>query len=85
MTLLENRTVLLIGTGPTRIGQWAECDEGAAESASALKEATWRFVYLTDGGRTIFRRRWLWPLGRDYLQMPAKTISLVDCWLPAAS
>lgn len=44
MTLLKSKKVLIIGAGPTRIGQSAECDEGAAEAASALQEAGCRVV-----------------------------------------
>ncbi len=44
MTLLKDKKVLIIGAGPTRIGQSAECDEGAAEAAAALREAGCRVV-----------------------------------------
>ena len=44
MTLLKNKKVLIVGAGPTRIGQSAECDEGAVEAASALMDAGCRVI-----------------------------------------
>ncbi|MBT8338640.1 MAG: carbamoyl-phosphate synthase large subunit [Desulfatitalea sp.] len=43
---LANTTVLIIGAGPTRIGQSGECDAGAVEAAMALNAAGCRIIAL---------------------------------------
>ncbi|MFZ1982992.1 MAG: hypothetical protein WAU91_01185, partial [Desulfatitalea sp.] len=46
MTLLKGKTILLIGAGPTRIGQSGECDEGAVEACKILTEMGGRVIAI---------------------------------------
>lgn len=68
MPNLKGKTILLIGAGPTRIGQGGECDQGAVEACEILKEMGCRVVtvdanpdaVLTEKG--IGHRRYVEPL-----------------------
>ncbi|MCP4746517.1 MAG: carbamoyl-phosphate synthase large subunit [Desulfobacteraceae bacterium] len=47
MSASENKTVLLIGSGPTSIGQSGECDQGAARACQALTQSGYRVVVVS--------------------------------------
>ena len=38
MPSAQNSTIIILGAGPTTIGQSGECDQGALEACIALKE-----------------------------------------------
>ncbi|MEJ2037981.1 MAG: hypothetical protein P8X55_03500, partial [Desulfosarcinaceae bacterium] len=45
--MLTEKTVLILGAGPTTIGQSGECDQGAVEACKALKSRGCRVVAVT--------------------------------------
>jgi carbamoyl-phosphate synthase large subunit len=74
MSPLENRTVLVIGSGPNVIGQSDECDQGALEACLALKQMGCHLVTvnsnpdspITDSG--LAQRAYLEPLTLETLE-----------------
>ena len=53
MTREEDRTILLIGSGPIKIGQAAEFDYSGAQACRALQEEGARVVLVNSNPATI--------------------------------
>ncbi len=74
MALLENKTVLIIGSGPNVIGQSDECDQGALEACLVLKEMGCRLVAVNSNpdspmtDSSLAQRTYLEPLTLETLE-----------------
>ncbi|MDA8139682.1 MAG: carbamoyl-phosphate synthase large subunit [Desulfobacteraceae bacterium] len=74
MSQLKGKTVLIIGAGPTRIGQGGECDQGAVEACEALTAMGCRVItvdsnpdaVLTDHG--LGHKSYIEPLTEESLR-----------------
>jgi carbamoyl-phosphate synthase large subunit len=59
MKRLTGKTIVLIGAGPTRIGQSGECDEGAVEACRILTELGARVIAIDSNPNAVLTEKGL--------------------------